>query len=351
MPFSVPSQASVVKRVKADYRTETGANPLRRSIELGLLMALAGQSKGLYSFAEFIFRQCFPTTADAHYLWRWAAIWGVTQRAAAPWEGVVRFTGTDTTAIPAGTSLSRSDGTLYETTEEGTISGGQVDVPAVAQDDFAGASSSLEDGDPLVLTGSISGVDSDVEVVSTTVDGSDVEDPEDGLVRLLQRIAEPPSGGAANDYIRWALENEGVTRAWASSPAPGDVFVYFVRDDDGAGAAIIPSGGERTAVEAYVQERAPITAEVACPALTALLVEVEISDLSPDTSDVRDAIEEALEDFFYREAEPGGTINLSRLQEAISGAIGENSHVLVSPAADVVADADEMPVFDGLVVS
>ncbi len=349
MPFDPPSQASVVQRVKSDFRTEVGVNPLRRSPELGLLIALAGQSKGLYSHQAFIFRQCFPDSAEAQYFWRWAAIYGITQKVAAQWQGTVTFTGVDTTVIPEGTELSRSDGVIYTTDEDGTIASGTVDIPCTAVD--GGELGNLDDGDPLVLAGAIIDVDSDCLVASTTITGTDVEEPADGLVRLLQRLRTPPSGGVSGDYVRWALEVEGVTRAWERSPAPGEVYVSFVRDDDGTGVDILPGGGELTDTQDYIQSKAPITVIVTCPELSALSVGVEITDLDPDTVDVRAAIEESLEDFFFREAEPGGTINISRLREAVSNATGESSHTLVSPIADVVAAADEMPLYDGLTVT
>ena len=34
------------------------------------------------------------------------------------------------------------------------------------------------------------------------------------LQRVLARLRQPPHGGADFDYIRWALEVPGVTRAW-----------------------------------------------------------------------------------------------------------------------------------------
>ena len=104
-------------------------------------------------------------------------------------------------------------------------------------------------------------------------------------------------------------------------------------------------------MQTYVQGKAPLTVNVTAPALTANTVTVTITDLSPDTSDVRDAIEAELADFFLREAEPGGTIRISRLREAISQAAGEASHTLVSPSADYTDDADEISIFSALVVT
>ncbi len=347
MPFAPPTQAQVIARCLSDFRAEAGLNPLRRSIERALVVALAGQSKGLYTYQTFIFKQCFPTTAEEQYFWRWAAIWDITQKPGTEWQGTATFTGVDGTVIPDGTPLGRSDGAEYETdgdAEVGTDVSGEVEVAVRSLE--TGLTMNLEIGDPLTVTNTIPDLDTDVTVTTVTQTSEDLETAADGLTRLLQRLRTPPSGGVAGDYVRWALEVPGVTRAWEESQAPGEVTVSFVRDDDGAGAAIIPDGTERTEVQEYVQGKAPITVEVEVATITAFTVVMTITDLVPDTLDVRTAIENAVADFFYREAEVGGTIYVSRLREAISAAAGESSHTLTTPASDVTVTSTQMPIPD-----
>jgi len=355
--FSVPTQADVIKRIESDFRTEAGVNPLRRSLEYGLLKALAGQSKGLYGFLQNILKLAFPDTAAATssaYFWRWAAVLGVDPKAATPWTGVYRFTGVDTTVVALGTELVRSDGWRYITTEAGTIGSvvtGYVDVDVEAQEDYEGVTGNNTNGSPLALSSPITDVDSEVTVQSTTNAGEDEETAEEGLVRLLLRYRTPRRGGGEGDYVIWALEVSGATRAWENSTGPGNVAVAFVRDNDGAGSAILPDSTEREEMRAYVQGKAPLSVVVSVTTLTANPITVTITDLEPDTSDVRDAIEAELADFFLREAEPGGTIKISRLREAISSAAGESSHTLTSPSADYTDAADELSIFDSLVVT
>jgi uncharacterized phage protein gp47/JayE len=346
LALDIPNQAQIVARCAADFRAEAGINPLRRSVEYALIRAQAGQSRGLYQFLQWIGRQAFPGTASDAYFWRWAAVWDISQKAAAPWQGQVTFTGVDTTLVPSGTELTRTDGESYTTDADGTIGdtvSGEVTIAVTAS--TAGSTGNNDDASPLTLASAITDVDSDATVDSTDVTGTDEEEVEDALVRLLSRIRAPSSGGGTSgDYENWALEVAGVTRAWESSPAPGQVYLAFVRDDDGTGAAIIPSTGEEDAVEAYVQAAAPITVNVTVTTLTAVLVNITISNLVPDTTAVRDAIQVSLEDFFLREAEPGGVIYLSRLDEAISNATGETSHGLDSPTVSILFAAEEIPI-------
>lgn len=350
MAFVQPTRAEILERIKADMRLELGVDPLRRSVEYALSRALTGQSKGQYGYLNWIFRQCFPDTADEFWFWRWAAIFGITQKPATPWQGVVRFTGTNTTAIPAGTEIVRSDGVVYTTDALGTISAGIADIACTADADSAGETSNNENGQVLTLVTPISGIDPTCTVQSTTDGGEDIETLEDGLVRLLLRIQTPPSGGGPGDYVRWALEVSGVTRAWEFPllEGPNSVSVAFVRDGDGSGSAIIPDSTERAEVLAYLQSKAPITVDVRVIALTALTVDVTLTALSPNTVPVQEAIETSLLDFFTREAEPGATLDLSRINAAISGADGEVSHVMSVPAADVVPTTSEIPIFGTL---
>lgn len=342
MAFEVPTLAAIVARCRADFRSEAGIDPLRRSIESALIRALAGQSKGQYAYATYLGEQAFLDRADETHFWRWAAIWGIYQEAATPWTGTVRFTGTNTTVIPIGTEIARSDGQLYTTDAAGTIALGIADIAVTAS--VEGADGNNDDAQALTLSTPIAGIDSTCTVTSTDVDGADVESQADGLTRLLAQIQTPPSGGGTGDYVRLAREVAGVTRAWETSLGAGSVSVAFVRDNDGSGAAILPDAGELAEVLAHVQAGAPITVTVSVVTLTALTVNVTLSALVPNTTAVHTAITAELTDFFAREGSPGGTINLSRLNEAISAAAGETTHVMSVPAADVTATSTQVPI-------
>lgn len=345
MALSRPTIPELIEEIRAEF--ESGfANAdtyLRRSVEYVLTRVLAGLFNGVYGHLYgFVLRQIFPDTAIEEYFWRWFAIW-LERKAAVYWKGTVTFTGTPTTSIPADTEIQRSDGYLYATDEDAVIgAGGSIDVAVTAA--TPGADWNCTVGQTLSLTGTISGVDTDATVASSVQTGVDVEDKDDGLPRLLQRLREPPSGGGPGDYERWALEVAGVTRAWEfpNLPAVGGVSLAFVRDDE---SPITPDLTERNEVKDYIEETyQPTTAVLEVIELSTLAVPVTFSALSPNTSTVQAAIAAALEDLFLREAEPGGTIPLSKFIEAISSATGEESHTITAPAADVTATSSQIPI-------
>ncbi|MFA1633603.1 baseplate J/gp47 family protein [Achromobacter ruhlandii] len=110
----------------------------------------------------------------------------------------------------------------------------------------------------------------------------------------------------------------------------------------------IPDAGEIEAVRAHIEAHRPVTAELFVPLSVAKPVAYVISDLQPDTAEIRAAIVAELKDMHVRDAIPGGTLLVSHMREAISIAAGENDHVLVSPAGNVTCLPGELATFGGV---
>lgn len=338
---TIPTRSEILARVLADFRVETESDPLRRSPERALCVALMGQSRGLYGVLEWLLRQLDPTTSDDIIFWRWAAIHGVFQKPATQWQGIGIAEGTEGTLIPGGSALTRPDGQEYTTIADATITEeGAVEIMLLATS--PGANAALEG--EATFSSPIPGVEPVVEITTTTIAGADVESREEAQDRFLFEMANQPSGGGPGDYERWAKEVAGVTRAWEFPlhDGPNTVGVAFVRDNDVG--TNIPDSGERAQVQTYLESKAPITASPVVLTLTPLEVDIEISLLNPDTTAVRNAIQASLEDFFSRNARPGATLPLSQINAAISAAPGEVSHVLTEPIFAPVATELQMPV-------
>lgn len=348
MAFQLPTFQQLLTRVQTDLGQFSDGTVPRRSVESVLARAIAGVARGLYGYLTYILKQAFPDTADETNFWHWFDVYGLTRKAAVAWAGTYEFTGVDTTAIPDGTQVQRADGALYETDGLVTIASGTATavLRAVEADSF----SNNDDGQPLSLALALTDVDSDGTVLSTTTSGADLETSDDAKARLLAYLKTPPSGGGPGDYVTWALQVPGFTRAWefANRVGPNSVSVAAVRDEDGTGSAILPDSGERATLLAYLKSVAPITVSVDVITLTAVPLNVTLTSLTPDTPAVRAAIVEALTDLLEREAEPGGTIELSRINEAISGASGESDHVMTVPSGDITYAVTEMGVMGTL---
>lgn len=308
---------------------------------------LSGMTHGLHGHVKWLSKQVLPDLAEAEFLLRIGSIYGMEPTAATPANGSVSISGVNTTVCPAGTVWQRGDGWLYTQDADATISSGTATITVTAQDDGAGTyfgqDGNADVGTKLTLAAPVAGISSSATVAGDGLtEGTDVESIDAFRTRLLLRLRNPPKGGGPGDYVNWALEVAGVTRAWEYPlmNGLGTVGVRFVRDND---ASIIPDAGEVADVQAYIDSVAPITADVQVVAPTALALDMTI-ELTPDTAEVREAVEAEVEDLLRRTAEPGSTVLLSQLNEAISIAEGETDHVLTVPAANVTHTANQIAV-------
>jgi uncharacterized phage protein gp47/JayE len=343
MPFNRPSLTQIIDRVKLDLddKLNNGKPSLRRSVIAVFSRVIAAASHILHGHLDWISRQLFPTLADEENLLRWGSIWQVERKPADFAQLTLSFTGAIGSSILAGTELQRSDGLLYTTDVQIDFDVGTKSGTVTAAE--AGDAYNTDNGVIFQFVSTPVGLTGEAPVTGTVISGVDQEELEAYRERVLQRIANTPQGGAAADYIRWALEVSGVTRAWVYDAylGIGTVGLAFVRDGD---TPIIPDAGEVQEVQDYIDTRRPLTVDFFAFAPTALAVNFTIDLLTQDTADIRAAVIAELTDLFKREAEPGGTILLSHIEEAISIAQGEFDHNLISPNANVVAPSGQLPV-------
>jgi uncharacterized phage protein gp47/JayE len=161
----------------------------------------------------------------------------------------------------------------------------------------------------------------------------------------LARIQAPPHGGSASDYVEWTLEVPGVTRVWVApnEQGPGTVVVRFTMDDATHAPDGIPTPADVAIVQAHLNDVRPVTAIVLVFAPIPHPIAVTIATLTPDTPDVRIAVDAELRDAFYRHSAPGAVFFVSWLWEAVSLATGERHHSIVDPPDDVPTGAGELP--------
>lgn len=341
MSFTRPTLSEIIARVQSDIDAglDGADSRLRRSPLDVLAKVEAGVAYGLYGYLDWIARQALPDLADEEQLLRWVTIFGLARKPATAAAGAVTVTGANGSVIPAGALLMRGDGAEFEIQAQATIAGGTATVQVEASEPGAGGVSVA--GVKLTFVSPIAGVNAVATVAGGGVGGGADEEAIDALrERLLARIRETPNGGAATDFERWTLEVPGVTRAWIypSWMGAGTVGVTFVMDER---EDIIPQPADVDQVAAYLDPLRPVTAQVVVfsPLDTPLNLSIAIA---PSSLAVKAAIEAELRDLLYREAEPGGTLLISHIREAISTAAGETDHALTVPAGNVTVDAAEL---------
>ena len=340
--YSRPQLADIVQRVRTDVLSRLSTDDLLRRADAEVYArVLGGVAHGLYGFIDWLSDQVIYDTADVEFLERWCSIWGITRKVAAAATGTVTFVVQAGAYIPSGTALQALDGVQYQTTADAVVVGTSGTAPLLAV--VAAAAGNRDAGQSLTLVSPVVGVQS-TATAGLLSGGADVETDDALRARLLARIQQPPQGGAASDYVAWALGVSGVTRAWVypQELGAGTVTVRFVRDNDGTGAAIIPDGTEVAAVQAYIDARRPVTAQLTVLAPTAVPLNFTITGLTPSNAAVQAAVQTELQDLLLRESTPGGTILLSHIRSAISAAAGETDYTLTSPVANVTNTVGNM---------
>lgn len=336
--YSRPTLSEIVTRTRADLVSRLSADDILRRADADVYArVLAGLAHGLYGYVDYLANQIIYDTAEAEFLARWASIWGVTRKPASTATGSVTFAVSSGAVIPSGTLLQALDGVQYQTTADATVTVPTATASVAAL--VAAAAGNRTTGQTLTLTSPIVGVQSSATAGALT-GGADLESDDDLRARLIDRIQQPPHGGDAHDYVTWALEVPGVTRAWCFplELGEGTVTVRFVRDDD---ASLIPDAGEVAAVQAYIDALRPVTAAVTVVAPTAVPLAFSIA-VAPNTAAVKAAVQAELSDLIARESKPGGTIYLSHIRAAISAAVGEDNYTMSAPSADVTNTAGNM---------
>lgn len=356
MAYTKPTLSTVIDNVKNNlFSRVTGSDSsLQNSFLNVLAIVVAGTLYGLYGFLSFVLRQLFPDISDAEYLERWATIFGLARDPAVKATGTVKFTGTDTTVIPLGTQVSRSDGVLFSTTAAGTIGAsvsGEVDI-AVSCDEF-GETGNTDSGAVFTLTQTIAGVDGEATLQSPGATGG-VERQTDASLRsdILERMRRPPRGGSSYDYEVWTKEAiTTITRVFVrtynenASLNPDELFlgqvkVYFMIDGTGNG---IPTSPQVATVLAYLESKAEPTARIIVAAPVADSIDFEI-DISPNTTETQADLNAALDDMIVEEGEPGGTITLTKVLKTVSAVASIDDFSIVDPVADIVSAMGEIPV-------
>ncbi len=352
MAFTRPTVTVLRDRIATDINARLpGADSrLRRSALEVLSVALAGVVHGLYGYLDWLARQVMVDSAETEHLDRHATVWGVLRKAAARAAGTATATGNDGVEVPAGTLLQAGE-TQYLTTAAAVVAAGSASLPIEAVDPGAGGNAAA--GVLLLYATPVAGIDGSATVVLLE-GGADAEIDGDLRQRVLDRIRQPPHGGAAHDYVAWALEVPGVTRAWltAGEMGLGTITLRFLMDDlrvDG-----IPLGDARPllptldikVMQDYIDavDRRPVTADVFAAAPEPVALDVTVDNLQPNTAEVQAAVTAEIADMIKRVAAPGATIPLSKIWEAVSIASGEASHTITAPAADVTHTAGQMAI-------
>ncbi|RKE35302.1 putative phage protein gp47/JayE [Paraburkholderia sp. BL23I1N1] len=350
MPFSRPTLSALRTQIWTDIRSAVGltVSLLQKAVLKIVGSALAALVFGLYGYLDWIAKQAVPFTSTDEFLAGWGALKSVYLEAATQTQLTVQFTGTAPTDLPAGTGVNRTaDGFAYVTMSDAVVSGTTVTVNIQAV--TAGSAGNCDVGTSVSLASAVTGIQSSGTVTATARSGTDVEEQDDFRDRVMLAFQDPVQGGAQTDYVKWARNVAGVTRAWCSPNGfgAGTVVVYFMMDnaesehagfpqgtngvsqfDEGPGGTprdVVATGDQLTVADAIVSQQ-PVTALVYACAPIENQIGFRITGVT--STSTQTAIDGALADLMIREGAPAITIDLSDVNSAIGSVPGSSGYLI-----------------------
>lgn len=359
MSWVTPTRATLISRMIGYVvnRTQEMVATLYEAWLRDVATAIALIHEDFYAALAYVAKQLTPLHASDNYLLDWGIHLNVPLLVAMKTTGLVTITGVVASTQVSGSIFTSADGTQYQLTAMATIpAGGTVDVAFEAL--VAGASGNCEDGTTMTLASPSSGIDPTVTIKGDATTGRDEEEEDPYRARMQEQMANPRHGGCRADYVGWARACTTVvcSRAWMvhyPDLAVGLVRVYFVKGNTD-GTEDIPTAGEVTLMDTYLQPLNIGGTALTVLAPTAKAVDMVISDLHVLTGYVLADVQAAIEVALAREMR---TINVlataqvlrnSRLRAALD-VPGVDYYTLTSieggsPTADVSLSAYELPI-------
>lgn len=376
MPFVRPTLSDLRSQVASDITggLKTVDGLLRFSNLKILGDALAGLGHLNYGYLDWIARQACPYTATGEFLEGWAALKKVYRKAATAGSGQVTFAGTAGKVIDAGTEVVRSDGATFSVAASATVTAAGTAVVTVTAD-TAGDEGNTPVGSLMTLGSSIAGIGSSGAVTAVITGGADQEQDDSLFERTLEAYQNTPNGGSKTDYVEWAKEVSGVTRAWCNPNGfgAGTVVVYAMLDDANAVYNGFPQGtngisandnrvtagslaaGDQLTIANVVFALQPVTALVYVCSPIAKTINFTISGLTNASTTTRAAIKAAIAEVFleYGSPAPADTaqVPLSAIESAIAAIAGTEGFVITSPAANLANTLGYLPILGTITYS
>ncbi|HGY9637879.1 TPA: baseplate J/gp47 family protein [Pseudomonas putida] len=337
MPYEAPSFDAIRSRMLRDIRsqlpdadiTSDSDNHVRAS-------SVSAIAEGIHQQAAWTARQIFPDSADFEELKRHAATRDVYPKSATPSGSEVTVTGTPGGRVLSGLQIRHVvTGRVFSTTAAVDIPDAGIAAVAVSSVETGAALNGIEGA--CVFVSPPLNVDSACTLVETA-GGTDDESPESLLARLLDVMRNPPSGGNVADYRRWAMAVNGVSTALILPKRRGGNSIDVVITSSGgpSSEAVI------TSCQAYIEGVAPAGADVWV--FTPEIVEVNLSaKVKPAADYTLESLQAPIETACKQviaPIDPLETLYLIRLTAAISSLGGVIDLLILSPAGNIVTNAD-----------
>lgn len=310
---------------------------------------VAAELANMYVELDNVLKEVFAQTASGEWLEKRAAEFGIYRKQGTKSIGQVTFTGNDGTIIPAGTLIQTESGLQFQTKAEVTITNGQaiVDIEATEIGSQYNVPANTIIEMPVQIVGVIS-----VTNEQATTGGTNDEDDESLLNRLLIKVQTPATSGNINHYKLWALEVAGV----------GDVKVFPLWNGAGTVKVVIVDSNKQPAsqeivdnVAEHIEENRPIGANITVQSATALNIDISATivrdtnyTIEQITTNVSNKIAEYLKSIAFKQS----YVSYAQIGSLILDSEGvlDYSNLIINGGTSNITVSDEQVAILGQVV-
>lgn len=191
---------------------------------------------------------------------RWAKIVGRPRKGATASRGTaaLRVFGTPGTPVDEGETLTSQANYRYQISAGDVVGAlGYVDVDIESID--LGSATMLSAGATLTFDNTPAGLEESAELQIDLESGDDQEQDGALSLRIIDRFQNPPLGGAANDYVTWALAVADIATAFCYPLRAGYGTVDIVALHKGSGTDRILTAPEVANVQAAIDAARPVS--------------------------------------------------------------------------------------------
>lgn len=297
--ISIPTIQELTDQIVDNYESELGEDipVLQKAFVRVWARVKAGVIYLGYRHSLWVLKQAFAETAGREALERMGRDYRLTPIPPVTQKIIVSFDGAEGTTLPTNRSLTIGD-KVFITRVSGSVGVGDSSLTVECEAQTPGVEGGALVGDEATLVREIPGLSAEGVVTTVTREAFNAEELESFRERVLAERRNPPQGGSTPDWVRWAREVPGVVRVLAFRTAPGEVTVYplvgFTLGDR------LPDSNKLTEITDYISDpvRRPLNCENASAVLfTEQEFDVVITNLTPDTADLRSRITTAIENY------------------------------------------------------
>lgn len=334
---NTPSLQSLIYRAKTTLKNKTGVdNPAVDAIAA----AIAGVAFGQYGYADYLYKQMHPETADEAWLYLHAERYNVERIAYFFAVGTVNFLQTSgVVLIPSGVLVKTSDNKEYQ-----VISATNSNLPVPVKALLPNTQGNLPAGETLYLVSAVTGLHPESISSNEINGGSDIEDVEHWRDRIVLAFNVKNAVGRLNDYVFWAKSSHAdIDFAWAldNTPVLGQVTVYLCQYENNP----LLVEQIRVAAQDYIDLNRLAGCHVFVQLPTLNPVTITIANVVDMT--VRHNVEVALQTFFNHRLNNRGQLMANEVSTVISGIT--NQFTLVLPNESTTFLVSEVLTYGGVI--